>query len=216
MVDEDGSPKYADYEDYIINHEREPGIGPLAGFRGNGENQVAVNPILGRLKHTRPMEHFGIKIYQRKADTIKWRIWHTKNLPLTWVSMTHLSPTLQIYSETLQKFHLARRSRRHSTTRTFAAPHKNLLYPFTYGMRRLRAKQFLTRNTPYTPSLSGQWQCDHSWGSKTLAETESMVTTQCLFLKGLQMIMVSGWRLDLGDIPPWQNTCSCSDNGGPE
>ena len=36
FVNEDGSQKYADYGDYIVSHERKPGIGPLAGFRGNG------------------------------------------------------------------------------------------------------------------------------------------------------------------------------------
>ena len=34
MVDESGAPQYDDYADYIINHQRKPGIGPLAGFRG--------------------------------------------------------------------------------------------------------------------------------------------------------------------------------------
>ena len=34
MVDESGAPLYDDYADYIINHQRKPGIGPLAGFRG--------------------------------------------------------------------------------------------------------------------------------------------------------------------------------------
>jgi len=39
-VNEDGSQKYADYADYIINHERRPGIGPLAGWRmGDGKLQ---------------------------------------------------------------------------------------------------------------------------------------------------------------------------------
>ena len=33
FTNEDGSQKYADYADYIINHERRPGIGPLAGWR---------------------------------------------------------------------------------------------------------------------------------------------------------------------------------------
>ncbi|MGC1503376.1 MAG: molybdopterin oxidoreductase family protein [Sulfitobacter sp.] len=33
FVNDDGSQKYADYADYIINHERRPGIGPLAGWR---------------------------------------------------------------------------------------------------------------------------------------------------------------------------------------
>jgi anaerobic selenocysteine-containing dehydrogenase len=33
FVNEDGSQKYDDYADYITNHIRRPGIGPLAGFR---------------------------------------------------------------------------------------------------------------------------------------------------------------------------------------
>ena len=33
FVNEDGSQKYKDYADYITNHIRRPGIGPLAGFR---------------------------------------------------------------------------------------------------------------------------------------------------------------------------------------
>ncbi|EPX82977.1 molybdopterin-dependent oxidoreductase [Salipiger mucosus] len=49
MVEEDGSPTYADYADYIVNHERKPGVGPLAGWRmgeaglthGRGEPNAA-------------------------------------------------------------------------------------------------------------------------------------------------------------------------------
>ena len=37
FVNADGSQKYEDYADYITNHIRRPGIGPLAGFR-LGEN----------------------------------------------------------------------------------------------------------------------------------------------------------------------------------
>ena len=33
FVNEDGSQKYADYADYITNHQRRPGVGPLAGWR---------------------------------------------------------------------------------------------------------------------------------------------------------------------------------------
>jgi sulfite dehydrogenase (quinone) subunit SoeA len=36
MVDEAGAPKYRDYADYIVRHERRPGIGPLAKWRGAG------------------------------------------------------------------------------------------------------------------------------------------------------------------------------------
>ncbi|MHA1568923.1 MAG: molybdopterin oxidoreductase family protein, partial [Alphaproteobacteria bacterium] len=35
MVDENGDPKYkGGYADYLVNHQRRPGIGPLAGWRG--------------------------------------------------------------------------------------------------------------------------------------------------------------------------------------
>ncbi len=37
FVNEDGSQKYADYADYITNHQRKPGIGPLAGWRTGDE-----------------------------------------------------------------------------------------------------------------------------------------------------------------------------------
>ena len=47
FVDEDGNAKYQDYADYIVNHERRPGVGPLAGFRGEdgtGQGRGAPNP----------------------------------------------------------------------------------------------------------------------------------------------------------------------------
>jgi anaerobic selenocysteine-containing dehydrogenase len=33
FTNQDGSQKYTDYADYIVNHERRPGVGPLAGWR---------------------------------------------------------------------------------------------------------------------------------------------------------------------------------------
>ncbi len=47
FVNEDGSQKYKDYGDYITNHIRRPGVGPLAGFRnedGSGKGRGDVNP----------------------------------------------------------------------------------------------------------------------------------------------------------------------------
>ncbi len=44
FVNEDGSAKYTDYADYITNHIRRPGIGPLAGFRDGGDGRGGVNP----------------------------------------------------------------------------------------------------------------------------------------------------------------------------
>ncbi|HZD24727.1 MAG TPA: molybdopterin oxidoreductase family protein, partial [Alphaproteobacteria bacterium] len=48
MVSDDGSPRYpGGYADYLVNHERQPGIGPLAGWRGAGgeaQGRGAPNP----------------------------------------------------------------------------------------------------------------------------------------------------------------------------
>ncbi|MEL6601314.1 MAG: molybdopterin-dependent oxidoreductase, partial [Pseudomonadota bacterium] len=47
FVDEAGEAKYADYADYMINHQRRPGVGPLAGWRnvdGSGAGRGEPNP----------------------------------------------------------------------------------------------------------------------------------------------------------------------------
>ena len=47
MVNDNGEAIYRDYADYMINHERRPGVGPLAGFRGKdgkGRGRGAANP----------------------------------------------------------------------------------------------------------------------------------------------------------------------------
>ncbi|WP_300515299.1 molybdopterin-dependent oxidoreductase [Aliiroseovarius sp.] len=47
FVCDEGWPKYEDYADYIVNHERRPGVGPLAGFRGEdgtGDGRGDPNP----------------------------------------------------------------------------------------------------------------------------------------------------------------------------
>ena len=47
FIDNRGKALYKDYADYIVRHERRPGIGPLAGFRGANGDRVgrgAANP----------------------------------------------------------------------------------------------------------------------------------------------------------------------------
>ncbi|MGB0505001.1 MAG: molybdopterin oxidoreductase family protein [Pikeienuella sp.] len=47
LTNDDGSAKYKDYADYIVNHQRRPGVGPLAGFRGpdgDGKGRGDPNP----------------------------------------------------------------------------------------------------------------------------------------------------------------------------
>ena len=46
FITDDGRPKYRDYADYIVSHQRRPGVGPLIGYRGHGQDvgRGAPNP----------------------------------------------------------------------------------------------------------------------------------------------------------------------------
>ncbi|HTP82707.1 MAG TPA: molybdopterin oxidoreductase family protein [Alphaproteobacteria bacterium] len=109
FIDATGAPRYKDYPDYITNHERRPGVGPLAGWRGadgNSQGSGARNP--------RQLEAYV-------ANGCFWRY----HLPPDQLYFKHANKAyletakrfgfvdaaepiiLQLYSEPLQKFRLA-------------------------------------------------------------------------------------------------------------
>ena len=109
MVNEDGSAKYADYGDYIVNHERKPGIGPLAGFRGEtGTDEGRGAPNLGQLDAY--IENGGFW-HTEIPDAAKYYKMANMAYQEFAVEMGFFdSPQpydFQIYSEVLQKFRLA-------------------------------------------------------------------------------------------------------------
>ncbi|WP_343565345.1 molybdopterin oxidoreductase family protein [Kiloniella sp. b19] len=109
MVNEDGSPKYRDYADYIVNHQRKPGVGPLAGFRGEGkdkEGRGEVNPE--QLDDYIKNGGFYVSHIPEEAQFYK----HANKAYQDWgVGMglfDHPSPvTFQLYLEPLAKFQRA-------------------------------------------------------------------------------------------------------------
>ena len=108
MVDEDGSPKYADYEDYIINHERKPGIGPLAGFRGNGEKSGRGEPNPEQLEAYKANGAFWHKEIPEEGRYYKMANMAYQEFAVEMgICDTPQPYAFQIYSETLQKFRLA-------------------------------------------------------------------------------------------------------------
>ena len=108
MVDEDGSPKYADYEDYIINHERKPGIGPLAGFRGNGEKSGRGEPNPGQIEAYKANGAFWHKKIPEEGRYYKMANMAYQEFAVEMgICDTPQPYAFQIYSETLQKFRLA-------------------------------------------------------------------------------------------------------------
>lgn len=108
FVNEDGSAKYADYADYIVNHERRPGIGPLAGFRGNGEKagRGEVNPSqLDRYIENGSffVEHIPDEAAFYKPWNSAYQDWAVK-LGLFDKPQPYL---FEIYSEPMRRFQLA-------------------------------------------------------------------------------------------------------------
>jgi anaerobic selenocysteine-containing dehydrogenase len=109
LLNEDGSPRYRDYADYITRHERAPGVGLLAGWRGaNGEKEGKGEPNPEQLQ--RYIEHGG---YWRSEVPEAGRYYKMANRDyLEWSAGMGFIPNaqpivLQLYSETLQKFRLA-------------------------------------------------------------------------------------------------------------
>ena len=104
FVNEDGSAKYQDYADYIVNHERKPGIGPLAGWRS--EEDTGRGPVnADQLNKYIENGSFWIKHVPQSASYFKpWNVEYQD-----WAVETGLydapQPYLfQLYVEPLQKF----------------------------------------------------------------------------------------------------------------
>ena len=109
MVHEDGSARYRDYADYIVHHERAPGVGLLAGWRGeHGDLEAKGAPNPQQLD--RYIENDG---FWRSELPEHARYFKMANRGyLDWAQkmgfLGHAEPiVLQLYSETLQKFRLA-------------------------------------------------------------------------------------------------------------
>jgi anaerobic selenocysteine-containing dehydrogenase len=109
MVGADGAPKYRDYADYLVNHERAPGVGLLAGWRGADgtlEGKGAPNPA----QLQRYVEHGGFWRAEVPESARYFKMANRNYLEWSAKLGFIAAPTpivLQLYSETLQKFRLA-------------------------------------------------------------------------------------------------------------
>ena len=109
MVNEDGTAKFADYGDYIVNHERKPGIGPLAGFRGaNGGAEGRGEPNSEQLDAYIENGAFWQTEIPAEARYFKQANAAYQNFAVEMGFYDAPQPyAFQIYAEVLQKFRLA-------------------------------------------------------------------------------------------------------------
>jgi anaerobic selenocysteine-containing dehydrogenase len=110
LCKEDGvTPKFpGGLKDYIVNHQRRPGVGMLAGFRGNGDQSGKGEPNPNQLEryiengcHWRTEIPDNAKFFRHaNADYFDWAI-------ALGLKDLRDQIVLQIYSEPLRKFQLA-------------------------------------------------------------------------------------------------------------
>jgi anaerobic selenocysteine-containing dehydrogenase len=110
FVNDDGSAKYADYADYITNHIRRPGIGPLAGWRmgEKGLQHGRGDPNAGQIDSYIKnggfwMEHVPENAAYYKPFNMDYQAWAVKmgffDTPQPYI--------FQLYAEPLRRFQLA-------------------------------------------------------------------------------------------------------------
>ncbi|MGD0189266.1 MAG: molybdopterin oxidoreductase family protein [Rhizomicrobium sp.] len=112
LVNEDGTPRYPGlYKDYLVRHERRPGIGPLAGWRGgdgSASGRGAVNPkqldayIANGCFWRAEIPHAGRYFKHINRDYQEWAI------GMGFLDRAQSMP-LHLYSDPLQTFRLAAR-----------------------------------------------------------------------------------------------------------
>jgi anaerobic selenocysteine-containing dehydrogenase len=109
FVDHRGKGLYADFADYIVRHERRPGIGPLAGFRGADGSRVGrgtSNP--DQLERYKANGSFFAAHIPLEAQFFKHANQAYQDFAVRLGFFDTPRPvTFQLYSEILQKFRLS-------------------------------------------------------------------------------------------------------------
>lgn len=107
MVNPDGTAKYKNYADYITNHQRKPGVGPLSGWRGKGDETGRGEPNQDQIK--RYIENGGFSMTHVPHEALYFK--HANKAWQDWaVSMglqdAPVENVFQLYLEPLRKFQL--------------------------------------------------------------------------------------------------------------
>ncbi len=110
MVDESGNPLYpGGYKDYLVNHERAPGVGPLSGWRGeDGKSHGKGTPNKNQLdKYVENgcFWEFDLKPHQQ-YNRFANQDYLELAMKMGWVGSVE-PIILNMYNEMMQKFHLA-------------------------------------------------------------------------------------------------------------
>ena len=170
MVTADGNARYpGGYSDYLVNHERAPGLGPLAGFRGPEGRMSGRGPV-----NPGQLEKYianGCHWFQEIPDRAKYYK-HVNWDYLDWATfmgfLARPEPIIhQLYSEPLQKFRLAARG---FGAVTPPAEHRNRIEtyfdPIPFWYAPFEGEQVSGDEFPMHAITQRPMAMYHAWGSQ--------------------------------------------------
>ncbi len=108
MTNPDGTAKFKDYADYIVNHQRRPGVGPLIGFRGDGMAQGRGEPNPDQMQ--RYIDNGGFYQAHVPDGAQYYKPWNAAYQNWAVATSFYESPQpylFSIWSEPMRKFQLA-------------------------------------------------------------------------------------------------------------
>ncbi|MBU6419922.1 MAG: molybdopterin oxidoreductase family protein [Proteobacteria bacterium] len=169
FADAEGKPLYSSYADYMVRHQRKPGVGPLAGFRGADGDAIGkgeVNPDqLDRYiangsfwRHHLPED----QLYYKHANQA-----YLQTAKAMGLIDCDTQITLQIYSETLQKFRLAAQGHgAHQPPERLRARLEKVMDPLPIWYEPVEATMVSREEYPLHALTQRPMAMYHSWGSQ--------------------------------------------------
>ncbi len=170
LVKSDGTPRYpGGYADYIVNHERAPGLGPLAGFRGADGKAMGRGPV--NPKQLEAYIENGCHWYFELPNNMKYYR-HVNWDYLDWATFFGFlgkpDPIIHhLYSEPLQKFRLAARG--HGTLHPPVEHRKRIetyFDPLPFWYAPFEEEQVSSTDFPMHAITQRPMAMYHSWGSQ--------------------------------------------------
>ena len=169
FVNEDGSQKYEDYGDYIINHERRPGVGPLAGFRGEKGDSYGRGSV-NKDQLDKYIENGGFALEHIAPEATYYKPWNKAYQEWAVEKGFYDAPQpyiFQIYSEPMRKFQLAGEGHgEHQPPEHLREQIKEVFEPMPIWYEPFEEQQVDEDEYPIHALTQRPMAMYHSWGSQ--------------------------------------------------
>ena len=184
----DGSARYRDYPDYIVNHQRRPGIGPLAGWRGAGGEKIGQGePNPDQIK--RYVENGCFWRHELPPGQHYFKYANRDYLEAAAALGLIARPeriVLQLYCEPLQRFRLAAEG--HGSRRPPARLRERVARycdPLPFWHPPLAAAEISPAEFPLSAITQRPMPMYHSWGSQNAWLRQILAANRLYMNRGL-------------------------------